>query len=359
MDIRFRRAAGAFDLALSATLPVGRGAVGLLGRSGSGKTTLLHLLAGLEHADDGRIVLGDRVLYDKRRGTRVPPHRRRIGVVFQDTRLFPHMSVRGNLRYGLPRRGEGFDFDEVVDLLELGPHLARRPTALSGGERQRVAIGRAVLSRPDLLLLDEPLAALDPRLKRQILPLVERVRDVLGVPLIFVSHDVAEVLRVSDRLLLLEAGRVAGEGRLPDLVEQRGALDLLHHGLGLVSVLRTVVQSHDPAEGRSRLALGDASATTLDAPLAAEPPGGSVSVAIRAEDVAIAPEPVRAVSIRNQLPANVVRLTEHRGSAILLADVGQPLLAEVSLQAARAFGLSVGQRIWCLVKSNAIRHLPG
>ncbi len=230
---------------------------GLFGRSGAGKTTIAQGVAGLLRPDAGRIVLGGEVLLDTARGICLPPHRRRLGYVFQDARLFPHMSVRQNLDYGRRLSASPPDAAEaarIIDLLGIGALLDRRPGGLSGGERQRVALGRAILSGPRGLLMDEPLAALDEARKAEILPYIERLRDGFGLPILYVSHSVAEVARLADTVVLMEAGRVTAAGPAADLLADpghAGAFGLRE--LGAVVTARVAAQEDD---GLTRLDLG-------------------------------------------------------------------------------------------------------
>ena len=226
LDVAFQHAFPGLVLDVAFQAP--EGVTALFGPSGCGKTTTINAIAGLMRPDRGRIALGDRVLYDAT--TDLPPQARRIGYVFQDARLFPHMTVAANLRYPSRwRHGAGRDFDRIVDMLALGPLLARRPGTLSGGERQRTAIGRALLSDPDLLVMDEPLAALDQARKAEIMPWLERLRDEIRLPILYVSHSVPEVLRLANTLVLMQAGRVINAGPLtgvladPDLAPLLGA----------------------------------------------------------------------------------------------------------------------------------------
>jgi molybdate transport system ATP-binding protein len=216
------------DFTLAVNFAVTAGATALFGPSGAGKSSVANLIAGLIAPDRGRIALDDTVLFDSAARVDVPPHRRRIGYVFQEGRLFPHLTVRRNLDYGrymngLPRADD--EMARVVDLLDIGPLLARRPGKLSGGERQRVAIGRALLMRPRLLLLDEPLASLDARRKREILPYLVRLRDDAKVPMLYVSHHAPELKRIATAVVLIESGRVAAQGGLELL--DAGATDML------------------------------------------------------------------------------------------------------------------------------------
>ncbi len=343
--------------------------VAVFGRSGAGKTTLLHCVAGLVRPRRGRIALDDVALFDSDIGVNVPVHRRGVGLVFQDGRLFPHYSVAGNLRYGRAARTKQsppVDFDGVVDLLELRPLLDRRPSRLSGGERQRVALGRALLAAPRLLLLDEPLASLDDSLKRQIIPLLQRIRDRLDIPVLHVSHDLSEILQITEHLLVLERGQVLGCGRYVDLV-QEGAVFEAIAGTGLINVI-TVAEADGAAGGRggkravvrSAPLAGAAVATAevlLRLPPAADAFPGPLSLAIGVHDVALAPEPLDRVSIQNQIKGRVCRTVDHDGRVLVEVDIGQPLLVLITPQAATALCLREHQEIICLIKTSAIRVL--
>ena len=216
VDIALRQ--GEFALAAKLNLP-GAGVTVLFGPSGAGKTTLINCIAGLARPHQGRIAIGPRILFDAAAGIDLAPEQRHIGYVFQDGRLFPHMTVAGNLRYGIKDRATRPDssFDAVVELLGIAPLLARRPLTLSGGEKQRVAIGRALLAAPQLLLMDEPLASLDAARRGEILPYLERLRDRFALPIIYVTHDRQEAARLADHVVLIRAGAVMREGK-PDAV---------------------------------------------------------------------------------------------------------------------------------------------
>ncbi|HEX3495393.1 MAG TPA: molybdenum ABC transporter ATP-binding protein, partial [Methylocella sp.] len=240
-----------FDLAVA--FANGDGITALFGQSGSGKSLTLNLIAGLMRPDRGIIKLDGRVLVDRKRGVFVAPHRRRIGVVFQDSHLFPHFSVRQNLRFGrwFAQRGEqAIDFDSVVEILAIGKLLSRHPAGLSGGERQRVAIGRALLCGPKLLLFDEPLAALDIERKLEILPLIERLRDEFAVPIVYVSHAIEEVVRLANFIVVLDAGRVKAIGGPGEVF---GALGGGWSRFDRISVLMMKVRGENAAYGLTEL----------------------------------------------------------------------------------------------------------
>ena len=336
---------------------------GVFGPSGAGKSTLIRLIAGLERPDQGVIEAGARTLFDSGRGIDVPTHRRKVGVVFQEHRLFPHLSVRGNLLYGQPgsrQRAMSRESQRTVDLLELGGLLERRIAQLSGGECQRVALGRALISRPDLLLLDEPLASLDRRLKRQILPYLKRVCDEAAIPVLHVSHDLTELLQMTEQLAVLDRGRLVGQGRYADLVHDRAVLAVVHDR-GMENILPARVFAHEPSEGVTVLQLGsDGDARfRLIIPRCAAPPGGLVTIGLHPWDVALAAGRVESVSIRNQLPGTVARCTLHETRAVVEVDVGVRLIVEVSRRSATSMNLAAGRPIVCLIKSNAIRVVGG
>jgi molybdate transport system ATP-binding protein len=328
-------------------------ATGIFGPSGAGKSTLLLCLAGLVRPTSGRIQLLDQTLFDHDRGIDCPVHQRRIGVVFQQALLFPHRSVRGNLVYGqdlLPVADRRIPFAQVVDLLGLEALLERRPRDLSGGERQRVALGRALLTSPRLLILDEPTASLDRGRRQQIVPYLRRVRDDLGIPIVHVSHDLPELLQVTDELVLLDQGRVVAQGPLHRLALDPAALGRLHD-LGLVNVLPGVIAAHVPEDGLSLLQVGP---HRLACGLLTATVGMAVEMLLRPADIALADRAITGISLQNQLPATITGVTAIAGRVILHLDAGVPLLAEVSAKAVRENQFIAGTQVWCLFKAQAV-----
>jgi molybdate transport system ATP-binding protein len=358
LQARVRRRLGAFEL--DAGLQAAAGEVtAVFGPSGAGKSQLLAALAGASRPDDGRIVLDGQVLFDSAAGVDRPMHQRRIGWVFQDGRLFPHLTVRENLLYGARRAREPetpVSFDGVVDMLGIATLLQRRPAHLSGGERQRVAIGRALLSRPALLLMDEPLAALDLARRAEILPYLERLRREWRTPLVYVTHALSEVLRLADRLLVLEAGRVVAEGPLEDVLV-RTDLPLLAGRADAATPLRLTVEGHDDARGLTRLRAGQAELLTPRLRLA---PGAEVRAAALARDVLLATERPRGLSARNILPAVVQAITPRPDGVVLVrVEVagGPRLLSAVTADAVSDLQLRPGQPVFAVVKSVAVEGL--
>jgi molybdate transport system ATP-binding protein len=332
------------------------GVTALFGHSGAGKTTVVNMIGGILRPGHGRIVLGGRVLFDAARGIDLPPHRRRLGHVFQEGRLFPHLSVRRNLLYGAwfaggprePRR-----FDEVVELLGIAPLLERRPRTLSGGERQRVAIGRALLSRPAALLMDEPLASLDAGRKAEILPYLERLRDEARLPIVYVSHSIDEVARLARTMVLMSAGRVAAVGAVAEVMARLDLRPLTGRFEAGVVVLGEVA-AHDDAYELTAVRLGDQHLTVprLDAP-----PGTPVRLRIRARDVALALSPPRDTSIQNMLRGRIADLGWQDGPFVevnvAVAD-GVSLTARLTRRAADSLQLAPGREVYALIKTIAL-----
>lgn len=329
------------------------GVTALFGRSGSGKSTVVNAVAGLLRPERGRIVAVGEVLLDTDAGRMVPAHRRRMGYVFQDGRLFPHLTVRQNLLYGrwFAPKGAGADFGRIVDLLGIGALLERRPGALSGGEKQRVAIGRAILSNPRLLLMDEPLAALDEARKAEILPYLERLRDELALPILYVSHSLAEVARLATTVVLLEAGRVVAAGPVGEVLADPGVAPAM--GLreaGAVITARLAAQEED---GLSRL---DHAGGAIFLPRVAAPLGASLRLRILARDVMIAVERPAGISALTVLAGVVeeVRTGEGPGAMVRLRVGDEALLARITQRSARMLDLAPGRAVFAVLKAVSV-----
>ena len=341
------------DATLTAPTP---GVIALFGRSGSGKSTLTNVIAGLLTPDVGTVTLDGEQLTDMRQGIVVPVERRRIGYVFQDARLFPHLSVAGNLRYGERRRRAASTvsgFDEVVALLGLTPLLQKKPRQLSGGERQRVSLGRALLSQPRLLLLDEPLASLDVARREEVLPYLVALRDRLSIPMVYVSHQFEEVLRLATHLVLLEGGRVLAEGPVDEMSLYPALQDII--GPDLVgAVVEGLVTRVNTETGSAELALGTG---TLQVSLRDVPVGARVRLQLLARDVILATQPVQGLSVRNALASTVIAIADDWfGAALVRVDVGGAIvLARITQDALRALRLRPGDAVWTLIKAVSTR----
>ncbi len=349
------------DFRLDAAFESSGGLTALFGRSGAGKTSLINAIAGLLRPERGRIVVDGEVLADSERGIFIPARRRRIGYVFQEGRLFPHLTVRQNLLYGrwfAPKAerggGRAGEVDQVIELLGIGGLLHRRPANLSGGEKQRVAIGRALLARPRLLVMDEPLASLDEARKTEILPYIERLRDAAGVPIVYVSHQVAEVTRLATTMVVLSDGRVAASGP-PAAIMARLDLFPLTGRAEAGAILTTTVAAHDPIFGLTtlRAAAGDLRVPHLDLPV-----GAALRVRIRARDVMIALAPPTGLSALNVLPGVVAEIGRTDGPIveIRLDCAGDALIARLTRRSVETLALAPGRPVCAVIKSIAFDH---
>ncbi|HSG94908.1 MAG TPA: molybdenum ABC transporter ATP-binding protein [Afifellaceae bacterium] len=355
VDVHHRAGGFALDVGVSA----GDGVTALFGRSGAGKSTLVGMIAGLVRPATGRIVLNDRVLFDSENGIDLPARQRRVGVVFQEARLFPHLNVRRNLLYGqwAGGRRNAPDLGVVCGLLGLDAMLDRSPDTLSGGEAQRVAIGRALLSAPDILLLDEPLSQLDGARRADILPWLDRLAHEAGTPIVYVSHAFDEITRLADNLIVISDGGVLASGPVEEVISR---IDLGpatgRHEAG--SLLRGEIGGHDEAYGLTTLSLNGADLTV---PAIAGPAGAPVRLRIRARDVVLALERPLNISVRNVIPVKIVEIAVEEGPfAEVLTRVGdQNLRARITRKSAQELGLEPGAQAYALVKSVAfVRRTP-
>src|SRR5215475_12960827 len=357
VDIRHRLG----DFLLDVRFETGDGLIALLGRSGSGKTSIINTIAGLINPDQGYVKIDDAVLVDKARDILVPRHHRRIGYVFQEARLFPHLSVRQNLLYGrwfAPRRA-GDEFDGVVDLLGIAALLERRPARLSGGEKQRVAIGRALLAKPRLLLMDEPLASLDEARKAEILPYIERLRDHSRVPIVYVSHSIAEVTRLASTVVLLSEGTVAAVGPTAEVMQRLDLFPLTGRAEA-GAVIEATVERHDDSFGLTELRSGAGlwKLSRLEVGV-----GTRLRLRVRARDVILAKSRPADVSALNVFPGTVSEIGTPAGPIVELRINchGEALLARLTRYSVDRLGLAPGASVFVLVKSVALdrRSLSG
>jgi molybdate transport system ATP-binding protein len=329
------------------------GVTALFGRSGSGKTTVINAVAGLLAPQKGRVTVNDVVLFDSERSINLPPHRRRVGYVFQDARLFPHLTVHQNLRYGrwFAANKSSVSFDHIVALLGIDPLLQRHPGALSGGEKQRVAIGRAILSNPSLLALDEPLAALDDARKAEILPYLEKMRDELNLPILYVSHSMAEVARLANTVIVLDAGRVIAAGPTAEILSDPTiAMGLGSREAGAVILAKVAAQDDD---GLTRL---DCAGGALWVPRVASPIGATLRIRILAQDVMLAATRPMDISALNVLPAIVRDVGPGDGpTALVRLNIGSDaILVSVTRRSANALALVPGKPVFAILKSVSI-----
>ena len=356
IEVRLQLDYPGFDLDLDLQLP-GRGVTALFGHSGSGKTTCLRCIAGLERASQAFVRINDEVWQDSRQKIFIPPHKRALGYVFQEASLFPHLSVRANLEFGLrriPRSQRQVDMAQATGLLGIGHLLERDPGTLSGGERQRIGIARALLTSPNLLLMDEPLAALDSRRKAEILPYLERLHEELDIPVLYVSHSQDEVARLADHIVLLSEGRALASGPIGETLAR---LDLpLAMGDDGGVVIEGLVCNYNAAYQLLTVRLPD-SELQMRVTHTELAQGTPLRIKVQARDVSLSRHYDEQSSILNRLPVVVTGEAPADNSAHMLVrlDVGgTPLLARITRYSRDQLGLHPGQQLWAQIKAVAV-----
>ncbi len=353
-DLQLER--GDFQLKINCELD--GGATGVYGPSGAGKTTLLHLICGLIKPDSGKLVVNGKTFVDTEQNIFVPAHKRNIGVVFQEGRLFPHLNVKKNLEYGLKfrqKKNSKVNLKTVVEILEIEHLLDREPHMLSGGEKQRVAIGRTLLTSPQLLLLDEPFSAVDVGLRQQIIPYIRIIHQELNIPMLIISHDLPDIQQLTDKLLLIENGTVAGNGTIHDLIRNQSLISMMR-GAGLVNVLELKVVGpindeltllSDPENGFLPV---------IEAPYLGVAEGGdSATISISPEDISLSLSKVDGISICNQIVGTVKAIIETPHQILCQIDIGKEIIVEISQKSKRSLALEEGKEIFVLFKKQSIR----
>ncbi|WP_025898579.1 molybdenum ABC transporter ATP-binding protein [Sneathiella glossodoripedis] len=340
------------DFTLAAKFELPSGITALFGPSGSGKTQLARIISGLETADSGRLELNSRPLFEVG-GICIPAHERRIGMVFQDHLLFPHKTVEENLLFGCPQH-PSHNFEEIIEAIDIKHLLERYPKHLSGGERQRVAIGRALLAEPELLIMDEPLSSLDQDRKTHILSLIETLQDRFNLTILYITHALDEVLRLADHIVLLNAGKVRAAGAIGEVLSRHDLL-LEQSGIGVGSVFEGVVSSHDDAH---ELVTLDTAAGQLLLP--AQSPiriGERVRIRIRAKDISLATSQIPNISTLNQLKCKIMAIHHTASSVLVELDAGIPLNAGITRKSLADLDLKVGSTVWALIKSVTVNSI--
>ncbi|MBC9245868.1 molybdenum ABC transporter ATP-binding protein [Paracoccus sp. 11-3] len=340
-----------FDLDAGFSAPAGLTV--LFGQSGSGKTTIINAIAGLSRPDSGQIEVDGVVFYDSAKRQYLPAHRRQVGYVFQDARLFPHLTVRQNLLYGgwfAKTRKASTDFGHIVDMMGIEHLLTRRPGALSGGEKQRVAIGRAILSRPRMLLMDEPLAALDDARKAEILPYLERLRDETHLPILYVTHSVSEVARLATTVVMLNAGRVVAAGPTSEIFSDPATASLL--GMAEAgAIIRARVEAIE-ADGLARLQTSGGSLWLAQHRLQ---PGAELRLRIMAKDVLLALEPPTGISALNIIAAHIRDLSDTPEGVLVRLDMGtETILSHITRRSAATLNLRPGKSVHAVLKTVSV-----
>ncbi len=348
---------GKFELRCSATF--GHGITAVFGPSGSGKTTLLNCLAGLAKPDHGEIEVLGQTVYSSLQRVGIPPERRGVGYVFQDSALFPHLDVRDNIRYGhqlTPGAKRTVSMERIVDLLHLQDLMERGVSELSGGERQRVALARALAASPRLLLLDEPISSLDLAFRGVILRYLRQVRDELGIPMVYVSHSISEVMAIAGDVLVLSGGVPVTQGR-PSTVLSNPRLNRIADYAALENLIDADVVGRRSDGLQVEL---EADGLRLLAPEVESSPGERVTIAIRASDILVALDIPSRISAQNVVPGVVEEIHAHGPRVVLFVSAGVRMMAEITPDALRSLGLSVGDRVYLIIKSTSIVALePG
>jgi len=333
------------------------GITGIFGPSGSGKTSLLQSLSGLTTPKRGRIVIGDKVVFDAKQKINVPVEKRNIGYVFQEGRLFPHMSVEKNLMYGFKIKGnKEIGFDEVVDMLGLAHILNSKPAQISGGERQRTALGRSLLSSPDILLLDEPFSAVDMSLRNQILPFILRIQKKVNIPILVVSHDIPDLLKLTETLFIMQKGKCLGHGEYYQLLKEPAIADIFRKG-AIVNAIHMDVLNTNAETGLTLLGykLGNQEIIiTCDKSKEIYKEGQQIKIFINADDIALSTEKSSTISIQNQVMGTVKDIIRRGTSLLYIVDAGFKLVVEVTAESQSRMGIKLGSQVWCLFKSVAI-----
>jgi molybdate transport system ATP-binding protein len=352
LEVRAGRKQGVFTVQAAFTVEE-KGITALFGPSGAGKTTVVNMIAGLARPDTGRILLNGHCLFDADQGVNLAPEMRRVGYIFQDGRLFPHLSVRANLTYGMrlvPKAKRYVTFDQVVELLGIGSLLKRRPAKLSGGEKQRVALGRALLSSPELFLMDEPLASLDGPRKAEVLPFITRLCREFSTPILFVSHSPDEIFHLADRLVLLDEGRVVASGLLGELTARRELIPYMDGDYG--AMIDSAVETTDDGTGLTYLGFAGG---LLKVPKTGLPRRAPVRVHIPARHVAVARVRPAQSTLQNVFPARIDSISEKSEDCLDVAlDIGCLLWARITPGDRERLGLEVGQKAFALINDFSV-----
>lgn len=321
----------------------------LFGKSGSGKTSIINMIAGLDKPDVGRIAVGNKLLFDSYQHINIPAPKRNAGYIFQDGRLFPHMTVESNLRYGIKKGGNGEMFKTVTELLGIDDLLKRRPHRLSGGEKQRVAIGRALLSSPDFMLMDEPLSALDAARKQELIPFIAKMVERFSMPVIYVTHDLDEMLSLCDNAIIMENGRCIDSGSVEDVVSRPSNMPFLSLS-GRVSVIKAVATDMQSSSGIMRIENGK-----LLIPTSKFKPGTKLRVTLKSEDVTLSIKKPEGLSARNITKGTVVGMEQTADGAVSVKiDIGVSIYSTVTKGAVIDLNIREGSEIYIILKTIAL-----
>ncbi|WP_163717891.1 molybdenum ABC transporter ATP-binding protein [Mangrovibacterium lignilyticum] len=352
VDIKLKR--DNFDVIVNETF--GMGITGIFGPSGSGKTSLMNAICGLARPEKGSINLNGKKVFSTDEKINTPVEKRRIGYVFQEGRLFPHLTVEKNLRYGMKSGDQDGFFNKIVSLLNLGHLLKSKPTKISGGERQRTALGRALLSSPQLLLLDEPFSALDANLRQQILPFLLKIHQTINIPILVVSHDITDLLKLTNRICLMQQGRVVGHDDYHELLK-KPELQHCFSNHSLINAITMKVSRVDLESGITQLSYGESHnwiKVVVEKSRLNYQKDDNIKIFIPSDDIALSAHRLPNVTIQNQLDGVIRDIIERENVRICIVDVGFPLLVEITAESLKRMDIEVGFPVWCLFKSVAI-----
>jgi molybdate transport system ATP-binding protein len=344
-----------FDVQIKETFS--EGITGIFGPSGSGKTSLMHAISGLDTPVAGRISIEGNLLFDSEKKIYVPVQKRNIGYVFQEGRLFPHMTVEKNLLYGAKKNNKSkVSFQEVVDLLNLKHLLNSKPSQISGGERQRTALGRSLLSSPDILLLDEPFSAVDMNLRSQILPFIMRIQQKVNIPILVVSHDLPDLLKLTSTLFVIKNGRCVGHGEYYDLLKNPQVSEIFGTE-AIVNAVEMSVVDHTQENGLTWLEYQKNNKTVIikcERSKELYETGRKIKIFINADDIALSRKFMPGITIQNQIEGTVTDLIKRNNTLLCIINVGFKLVVEITVESQKRLDILVGGNVWCLFKSVAI-----
>lgn len=353
-DIKLQRK----NFLLDVKAEIENGITGVYGPSGHGKTSLLNAISGLLKPDSGFININGEIVFDSRAGINIPVKDRKVGYVFQDIRLFPHLSVIQNLKYGLKKgKTNKVSFQDVVGILEIGELLNKKPSECSGGEKQRISIGRALLSGAQILMMDEPFSAVDVNLRNNIIPFLNALNSRFEIPMLIVSHDLPDLLSLTNRLLLLKEGKVKALGNFQELISDEANVELME-GAGLYNVYHLSVSEALPAKNMVLLksATGNFQVQALCRPFQENAATGKqFKVLIRPEDISISLQPVGQISLRNQVAGTIEKIFTKDGLSYCLVSAGEKILVEITEASRQNMNLEIGKIVFCLFKSAALK----
>lgn len=354
LDIQLQR--NGFLLNIKAE--IGNGITGVYGPSGHGKTTLLNAISGLVIPGSGYIIIKGVTVFDSAQKINVPVKNRKAGYVFQDGRLFPHLTVKQNLKYGIKKHtSDAVTFDEVVEILNIEPLLCKKPSECSGGEKQRIAIGRSLLGGAQILMMDEPFSAVDVTLRNNIIPFLTRINQRFQIPMLIVSHDLPDLLSLTNNLLLLKNGKLKALGKFQDLILDESNVDVMKDA-GLYNVFNLIAVEVYPDKNMVLLNSNshDFQVQALCQPAIEEmKTGRHTKVLIRPEDVSIALTPIDQISLRNQIEGTIEKIFSKDGFWFCLVDAGEKILVEITEASGKNMNLEPGKKVWCLFKSAALK----